>query len=87
LSDSKSFAVTVVARPTFLNVTLSANGNVTLNWTALPGQNYGVQYKLNLTDAAWLNISNLVTAVTNTASLVDTPGSDAQRFYRVQVLP
>ncbi len=87
LSDSQSFVVTVVSRPQITNVTRAANGDVTLNWTAVPGQNYRVQHKLNLNDTNWIAVPGDVTASSTSASQTDTPGTDTQRFYRIAVLP
>jgi Putative Ig domain len=83
LDNTKSFTVTVVSAPT---ADISVSGNVvTINWTAIAGQSYRVQYKNTLDDASWTDLAPDVTASGSTASTTDTTTS--QRFYRVAVLP
>jgi autotransporter-associated beta strand protein len=83
LDDSKSFTVTVVSAPT---ADIAVSGNVvTISWTSIAGQSYRVQYKDNIDDASWTDLSPDVTASGSTASTTDTTTS--QRFYRVAVLP
>ena len=88
LSDAKSFSIAVVARPTILSATI-AGDFVTLIWNSIPGQVYRVQYKLNLTDAEWTDLTD-TTASDWTASAADGvisyDGPIPQRFFRVQVL-
>jgi hypothetical protein len=89
LTSVRSFTVAVTGQPLPPALTVpsvSAAGAVTLTWSALPGQTYRVQYTSNLNAAAWTSLTPDVTATTNTASLTDYP-SDAQRFYRVLLLP
>jgi len=45
-----------------------------------------VQYKTDLTSAAWMDLEQEVTATDTTASLVDQPGTDLMRYYRVMLL-
>jgi hypothetical protein len=83
LDDSKSFSVTVVSAST---AGISVSGNVvTINWTAIAGQTYRVQYKDNLDDVSWTDLAPDVTASGSTASTTDATIS--QGFYRVAVLP
>jgi hypothetical protein len=86
LSDVKSFTVSVVPPPSFSS-SLISNGVMTLTWSAISGQTYRVQYTTNLTDTNWQNLTPDVTATGDTASQTNSPLSDAQRFYRVLVLP
>jgi len=65
-----------------------AGGGNTLFWSAQPGKRYRVQFKNSLTETDWSNLSDPVTASSTTASLPDnSSGSQAQRFYRVVLLP
>jgi autotransporter-associated beta strand protein len=83
LDDSKSFTVTVVSAPT---ADISVSGNVvTIGWTSIAGQTYRVQFKNNIDDPSWTDLSPDVTAGGSTASTTDTTTS--QRFYRVATLP
>ena len=53
----------------------------------LNGQTYRVQYKQNLGDTTWLDLTPDVTATGPAASTTDTISASSQRFYRVAVLP
>lgn len=79
-----SFVVTVldlrVSSPT-----IDSNG-VTLAWTASLGQTYRVQYKTNLTDAGWTDLTAPIIA-TNGNMLITDPAIYPQRFYRLVLLP
>jgi hypothetical protein len=89
LTSVRSFTVAVTgqpAPPVLAIPSISGSGAVTLTWNAVPGQTYRVQYTSNLNAAAWTPLTPDITATTNTASLTDYP-SDAQRFYRVLLLP
>lgn len=86
LSDAKSFSVFVAPPPTFSSANMS-NGVVTLNWSAISGQTYRVQYSTSLVGSNWTDLSPDVTASDITASQNELILPDAQRFYRVLVVP
>ncbi|MEO7300186.1 MAG: SpoIID/LytB domain-containing protein [Verrucomicrobiota bacterium] len=81
--DTKSFRIDVVAPPAIQGITMS-EGMVTLTWSAIAGKTYRVQYKTNLEDANWIDLTDVI-ASDATASFSDTPGAN-QRFYRIFVL-
>ncbi len=58
---------------------------ITLTWSALGGRTYRVQYKDELADPDWTNLSPDVTADGPTASKTD-PFVPTQRFYRIIAL-
>ncbi len=77
-----------VPAPLYITSVNKAGTNLDLSWLSHPGQVYRVQYKTNLTDAAWLDVNGDVTATTNTASKTDVvPSTVPQRYYRVQLVP
>ncbi len=86
LSDTKSFAITVVAPPTIVSGTLS-NDLVTLEWTAIPGQGYRMQLKPDLTLTNWTDVPGDVTATNTLATGTNAANGAIQQFYRVLVLP
>jgi hypothetical protein len=86
LSDTKSFAITVVAPPTIVSGVLS-NDLVTLEWTAIPGQGYRMQLKPDLTLTNWTDIPGDVTATNSLATGTNAVNNATQQFYRVLVLP
>jgi len=86
LSVSNSFNVIVVPPPTFSANSIS-NGVLTLTWSSISGQTYRVQYTTNLAGENWTDLTPDVIATGATATASDTPGSDAERFYRILVVP
>jgi len=79
--QSGFFTVANQAPPVIQPIVVS-NGAVTLTWTATAGRSYGVEYKANLTDPAWLPLGPDVVAGGPTASITDQPLA-ASRFFRV----
>jgi hypothetical protein len=57
-----------------------------LTWSATAGRTYRVQFKNNLDDAEWLDLSGDVTASGSTAARTDAI-SGGRRFYRIVELP
>jgi hypothetical protein len=87
LSDTTAFSIVVILQPTILSVT-EFNGEITLTWSAIPGQNYRVLYKDDLNnEAGWDILPGDVLAVGDSASKTDSTGLGEQRFYRILVLP
>ena len=80
LSDEKSFTIRVVFRPSLKAMGVSG-GTITLTWSAIAGKSYRVQYKENLSDGTWNDLST-ADALDATASIIDSLQS-AQRFYRI----
>jgi len=85
-SDSSSFSVTVPSAPVILSVAVSG-GNVTINWSAVAGGNYQVQFKPDLNETNWNNLSEIVPATGSTAAKTDTSAPGTQRYYQVVLLP
>jgi hypothetical protein len=85
LSDSKSFSVAVAPPPAFYPSAVSNNA-MSLMWSAIPGQKYRVQYTTNLASPNWTELTD-VTATSTVVLQNDSTLSDAQRYYRVLVLP
>ena len=71
-----------------INVSLGvSNGMATVSWNAVTGRTYQVQYKLNLTDTNWLDLSSPVTAAAGIATKADSVAGLSRRFYRVMLVP
>jgi alpha-tubulin suppressor-like RCC1 family protein len=62
------------------------NGTIFFAWAAGAGHQYQVQYKTDLIDTNWLNLGSPIMAAGPTASATD-PATNAQRFYRIVLLP
>jgi hypothetical protein len=73
--------------PLYITAINPSATNVNLSWLALKGVSYRAQYKTNLNDASWKDVSGDVTATNNTATKTDVPpDGDTPRFYRVKLL-
>jgi PKD repeat protein len=85
LSAARSFNVAVVPLA-FQPVSLS-NGVLTISWGSISGLTYRLQYTTNLSNPSWNDLVPDVMASGDTASTTDLTSPDAQRFYRVKVVP
>ena len=72
--------------PDIQTVTRSNNA-LTLNWIALMGRAYRVQFKTDFSQTNWSNLVLRLTATNTTMTAVDSAATDPQRFYRVVLLP
>ncbi len=83
-SDAQTFNVTVVMAPSIQNISVSNNIG-TITWSAIAGQSYRLQYKLDLDDTNWNDILPDVIASSSTASKDDPLDSISRRYYRIVV--
>jgi uncharacterized repeat protein (TIGR03803 family) len=60
---------------------------VNLSWSAVAGQNYQVQFISDLGSTNWINLGGPTVATNGVMSATEAVGPDAQRFYRIEVLP
>jgi hypothetical protein len=79
-------AVQAVSAPQILSIT-TLTGAVTITWSAVSGSSYRVQYTPDFNLTSWTALIPDISATNSTASATDNPASDAQRFYRVVLLP
>jgi len=86
LSDSKTFAVAVIPRPTLEVVGVSSN-SINLAWSAIAGLSYRVQFTDTVAPSNWTDLVPDVVASGQTAGNTDTAPTNNFRFYRVRVLP
>jgi hypothetical protein len=85
-SAAATFSITVSDLSASAPV-ISTNG-IIINWYAIPGLTYRIQYKNNLNDPAWTDLPGDVQATNNIALKLDTPAStNVSRFYRIIALP
>jgi hypothetical protein len=72
--------------PTSVALTVSNGGvgDMGISFPTQPGYTYQVEYKTNLTDAAWVPLGNAVSGDGTIHSLNYPAGAD-NRFYRVQI--
>lgn len=60
-----------------------SGGNMQLSFLTQSGPSYTVQYKTNLTDAAWNTLT--VTNGTGTSAVVKDPATKSHRYYRLSI--
>jgi uncharacterized repeat protein (TIGR03803 family) len=73
--------------PVFQGVSKSGN-SVLMSWSgAAVNRSYQLQFKTNLTQPSWNNLGTAITATNTTMQSSDSPGADARRFYRLELLP
>ena len=71
-----------------IHLALQTSGDLArLSWSSVPGQTYRVQYKNQLDDADWLDLTGNFYAVDANSAVEDDLSSQSQRFYRVVLLP
>ena len=75
-----------VPAPT-IQTTAVVNQTVQLGWNAIPGLNYQVQYKTNLLQKSWINLSSIISATMNPMVFTDNLNSTPARFYRLEFVP
>ena len=73
--------------PLVLFGAVPTNGLFSFNWSAAIGTNYQVQYTTNLASTNWNNLADPIIATNSTQSISDPLSTDAQRFYRIVLLP
>ena len=83
---SDSFVLTVVPQLVITAINVS-NDVVTVTWNSLTGQVYRLEYLTNLDNTNWSAVSSDVTASGPTARQSDSSALEAQRFYRVMLVP
>jgi hypothetical protein len=61
---------------------MHTNNNFKFSWYGLSGRNYQVQWKQNLSDPTWNNLTNVVPTANQTIAFTE-PLIQTRRFYRV----
>ena len=72
---------------TVFQPTVKTNGAIKFTWNAMAPLSYQLQYKTDLTQAVWVNLGGPISATGSAVTTTDVPGTDRQRFYRLNVLP
>jgi hypothetical protein len=70
-----------IAPPAFQSISVS-NSLVTLQWSVNANFSYNVQFKNNLTDASWTDMTTNILATNSVFTVTNSAGA-AQRFYRI----
>lgn len=66
-----------------LQISKPSGAPVTLNWDALPGLSYQVQYATNLSQGGWFNLGGPIIATNGTMTTTDSTALNASRHYRI----
>jgi hypothetical protein len=86
MSDSKSMLITVLGPPTaphFTGIQLDNTGPIKLQWDSEPGAHYRVQYKADLADPQWLDVSADLEATGTILEFADERPTKQQGFYQI----
>ena len=75
----------VTTPPEFTDVSKDGD-DISLEWVAVPGRSYQVQYKMSLSDSIWIDLGAPILATGSSVSIVDGVGANTTRFYRVILL-
>ena len=84
MDDAETFSVAVLARPA-IQSTAIVGSDFVLGWSAIAGTKYRVQFKNNLDDLLWTDLTPDITATGPSANFSDPVGL-TQRFYRILVI-
>ncbi len=86
LSSTRIFNVVVAASGLVTTIGLS-NQMVTLQWNAVVGRSYNVEYKNDLSEMVWTPLITNLLATGDSATLTDAVGTNIQRLYRIVLQP
>jgi hypothetical protein len=86
LSAAQSFEVRVEAGFRVSQIQRQPNGDVVLQFDAIVGKTYRVEYTDSLGTLHWIAIVPDQLATSPTLTVTDSPGGQPQRFYRVRQL-
>jgi hypothetical protein len=84
-SDVVNLGAIEKAAPYIISASMSESGT-TITWRALAGETYSVQFKSELGNSSWTDLTGNVTATGPVATKLDA-SIPTQRFYRVVLLP
>ena len=73
--------------PRFTGCDVNAGGTITLTWDAVAGQRYQLECTADLREVSWSPRGAPIVATDATATTSDVLGEDAQRIYRLVLLP
>jgi len=82
--DHLSFSASV-PQSVPLNLQTSGN-NLLMNWPAVAGQSYQLEYKDELTAPAWTALGSPVTGTGGALTLTNSFGTSPQRFFRLRLV-
>lgn len=80
-----TFTPGVQAPPPVIDPTIVGAGTTSaqLSWSSVAGATYKVQYKTNISQIGWLDLTNLAATGTTTTIVDSTSPAPNERYYRV----
>jgi hypothetical protein len=81
LNAARTF--TVITGIRISSVNRMPGGEVSISFGTIPGKTYRVEYKNNLNEPAWTPVGPNMVADSTSLTVVDDPGAQPQRFYRI----
>jgi uncharacterized repeat protein (TIGR03803 family) len=85
--DGVVFDISPISTSLVLTSITQSSGTIAFTWSGQSGQSYQAQFTTNLAQANWSNLGSPVTATNGIGSQTDSDTVDAQRFYRVYLVP
>ena len=85
-SDTKTFVVAVYPQLSVQSISIT-NNMALVQWNSAPGRSYRLQYKDDLNDTNWTDVSPDITAIDITTSGSSSVVPAGQRIFRVNLLP
>ena len=76
--------ILVTNAPSLTSVSLT-NSNLMFQWNSVPGRTYRIQWKPQLSDPGWNDLTN-ITATSSATSFTEPTTGNPQRFYRAIVV-
>jgi sugar lactone lactonase YvrE len=87
VSDTYNETIRFVYRPIPTSLSRNLAGGFIVNWQAVSGDTYQVQYRDASTGGVWQNLGGSVTVNSSLGAQTDTATGSTQRSYRVKLLP
>ena len=84
--QTQSLSSATAVQPLILTIMKSGDALV-LNWSAIAGRTYQLQFKTSLNQSNWINSGDPVQASNYIGTAIDPTAIGQQRFYRVVLLP
>ncbi|MFM2294218.1 MAG: hypothetical protein RLZZ350_631 [Verrucomicrobiota bacterium] len=85
-NNTATAVIAVQPLPTISTIARATTNTVSLTWTSLSNLTYRVQFKTNLQQAAWLDLTTNLVANSSTLT-TNLPLVGTNRFYRITAFP
>src|SRR5206468_3243210 len=86
-SVTSSPAALAIFPPPIIQGLIQTGNQFIFTWSTISNLTYQLQYATNLVPPNWIDLGSYITATNNSISTTDTISVDAQRFYRIRLVP